>query len=266
MVVAEICPMRRIPTLAFVVFCQSSLFAGPEIFDPLEAWKKAGAPAKHPVTETVVSGKATEFARFRYENDLLVRIDYSVLGQGSATTREMPAGYTVFEYEKGLLAREKSFSAAETITEEIRYVYRKGRLEKSMIHDMESNTRIEWIYLYDKEGVLSGGKRLIAGKTTESFKLVKTSTGLLQNIYNARGELTAKVNSFIDNGLLTQRVKSGLTGTRYAVYQYNNDRTLAKITFHDTVRGEKILVKTHTFGYSLDKIIPGTAMNYTGGK
>lgn len=239
---------------------QLPVFAGPEIFDPLEAWKKPNAPATRPVTETVVAGSIKEIARYRYENNLLSRIDYYTLGTNPVTPKEIPAGYTLFEYDKNGLVREQLFDGAGNMTEEIRYQYRAGRLEKSLIHDVRGNARIEWQYSYDKEGVLSGGRRLLAGKSTESFKILKTTGGWTQNIYNAKGELTSKVDSVLENGLLTHRIKSGLTGTKYADYRYNDRKLLIEIIFYDTVRGEKVLVKKHGFEYSLDRPVPGTAM------
>ncbi len=252
--------MRGALTLTLILLQSAALFAGPEVFDPLDAWKRPGGPAKRPVTETVVAGKSIERARYHYTDNLISRIDYMSVDERATGPKEIPAGYTLFEYDKGILAREQLFDAAGNMTEEIRYLYRAGRLDKTLIHDIRGNARIEWHYQYDKEGVLTGGKRLLAGKPTESFKLVKTTTGWLQNIYNAKGELTAKVDSYFENGLLTQRIKSGLTGTRYADYRYNPDKTLAEIIYHDTVRGEKTLVKKHTFSYSLEKIAPGTAL------
>jgi hypothetical protein len=252
--------MRGVFTFTLLLLLNAGLFAGPEVFDPLEAWKRPGGPDKRPVSETVVAGKTTELARYQYSNNLLSRIDYLSLNERATGPKEIPAGYTLFEYDKGLLTREQLFDAAGNMTEEIRYQYRAGKLDKTLIHDIRGNARIEWQYQYDKEGVLAGGKRLLAGKPTESFKLVKTTTGWLQNIYNAKGELTAKVDSYYENGLLTQRVKSGLTGTRYADYRYNGEKLLVEIVYHDTVRGEKTLVKKHTFSYSLDKVAPGTAL------
>lgn len=237
----------------------AGLSAGPEIFDPLEVWKRPGGPARHPVTETVTAGNATELARFSYSDNLLSRIDYVSLNNAATGPKEIPAGHSVLEYDKGILSREQLFDRAGVLTEEIRYQYRSGKLEKALIHDVRGNARIEWHYQYDKEGALSAGKRLLAGKPTESFRLIRTTTGSLQNIYNAKGELTAKVDSSFENGLLTQRMKSGLTGARYAEYRYDKEKSLIEITYHDTVRGQKTLVKKHTFSYSLDKAIPGTA-------
>jgi len=252
--------MRGALTFTLFFSINAGIFAGPEIFDPLEAWKRPGGPAKRPISETVVAGNITERARYQYSNNLISRIDYASITESATGARETPAGYTLFEYDNGNLVREQLFDAAGNLTEEIRYQYRAGKLDKALIHDIRGNARIEWHYQYNKEGVLAGGKRLLAGKTTESFRIIKTTTGWLQNIYNAKGELTAKVDSYFENGLLTQRVKSGLTGTRYADYRYNAEKSLVEIIFHDTVRGEKTLVKKHTFTYSLEKATPGTAL------
>lgn len=252
--------MRGALTCTLFFLLTAGLFAGPEVFDPLEAWKRPGGPNKKPVLETVIAGKTTELARYQYSNNLISRIDYASITKHTTGTTEIPAGYTLFEYDNGNLAREQLFDADGNMIEEIRYQYRAGKLDKALIHDIRGKARIEWQYRYDKEGVLIGGRRLLAGKVTESFKLIKTTTGWLQNIYNAKGELTAKVDSYFENGLLTQRVKSGLTGTRYADYRYNAEKSLVEIIYHDTVRGEKTLVKKHTFTYSLEKAIPGTAL------
>jgi hypothetical protein len=252
--------MKGALTFTLLLLLNAGIFAGPEVFDPLDAWKRPGGPAKRPILETVVVGKTTELARYRYNDNLLARIDYLSLSENSQGPKEIPAGHTLFEYDKGVLTREQLFDAAGNLTEEIRYQYRAGRLEKMLVHDIRGNAHIEWHYQYDKEGALIGGKRLLDGKLTESFRLVKTTTGWLQNIYNAKGELTAKVDSYFENGLLRQRVKSGLTGTRYADYRYDANKLLVEIIYHETVRGEKTLVKKHTFTYSLDKTIPGTAL------
>lgn len=256
---AEICLMRSILVFIAIFLVNAGLSAGPEIFDPLEAWKRPGGPTKRPVTETVIAGDTTERARYQYKDNLLSRIDYTTLD--NKDKKEFPAGYSLFEYDKGLLVHEQLFDAAGNLAEDIRYQYRNGRLEKSLIHDVRGNARIEWHYIYDKEGALSGGKRLLSGKPTESFKMVKTTTGWLQNIYNAKGELTAKVDSYYENGLLVKRVKTGLTGTRYADYRYNTEKLLLEIIYHDTIRGEKTLIKKHTFSYSLEKTSQHTAMS-----
>ena len=173
-----------------------------------------------------------------------MRADY--FGQKSA-----PAGYSLYAYEKGMLAREQLFDAAGNLTEDIQYKYRKDKLDKSLINDVRGGTKIEWHYLYDKEGKLVGGKRFIDKKATESFKLVPGTAGISQQIYNAKGELTSKVDSVFENGLLRHRMKTGLTGAKYAEYKYNEKKQLIEIIYHETVRGEKTFVKKHQFEYSL---------------
>lgn len=233
--------------------CITAVTAGPEIYDPLEAYKRANTLSVRPVRETVSAGKTTESARFSYDGNLLARVDY--FGQ-----KDIPAGYSLFEYDKGNLAHEQLFDGAGKLAEDIRYQYKHGRLEKSLIHDVRGAAKIEWQYMYDKEGILVAGKRLIAGKTTESFKLVRTTGGVTQNIYNAKGELISRVESVIDKGILLSRMKTGLVGARYAEYKYNEQKMLIEIIYHETVRGEKTFVKKHHFDYSLTREMPKTAL------
>lgn len=229
-----------------------SISAGPEIFDPLEVYKKPNTLQQKPASETVTAGATTETARFTYEGNLLVKAEYF-------GAKNIPAGYTTYEYEKGLLVFERLFDAAGLIAEEIRYEYKKDKLEKSVIKDLRGNAQIEWHYSYDKEGKLAGGKRLLDRKATESFKIVHGTSGYAQHIYNTKGELTSKVEMIYENGLLRHRIKTGLTGARYAEYRYNDKNMLIEIIFHDTVRGEKTLVKKHHFDYSLQVEAPKTA-------
>lgn len=238
--------MRAFPCLAILLAAgfTASLAAGPETFDPLEAYKKANTLSARPKSETVTQGTNTETARFKYENGLLVRADY--LNQ-----KNIPTGYSLYEYEKGVLSREQLFDAGGNLTEDISYHYKGGRLEKSLIHDIRGSARIEWHYGYDKDGKLVSGKRILDKKQTESFKLVPSPAGMTQHIYNAKGELTGKIESVFENGLLRQRVKTGLTGARYAEYRYNQKQQLVEIIYHETVRGEKTFVKKHLFEYSL---------------
>lgn len=234
----------------------SALLAGPEIFDPLEVYKKANTLSEHPKAEVVTQGTTTESAKFRYEGGVLVRADYF-------GNKNIPAGYSLYEYDKGLLAHEQLFDAGGNLTEDIRYQYKKDKLEKSLIHDVRGGAKIEWQYTYDKEGVLVSGKRLIGSKPTESFKLMRHTGGVSQHIYNAKGELTSKVESVYENGLLRSRMKTGLTGARYAEYKYNAKQQLVEIIYHETVRGEKTFVKKHQFEYSLagDAKSAPTALN-----
>ena len=176
------------------------------------------------------------------------------------TVKKEPTGHATYEYEKSILTREKLFDAAGNLTEDIQYKYRAGKLDKSLIHDVRGNARIEWQYLYDKTGALVGGKRLLAGKVTESFKLLVTPGSSTQSIYNNKGELTSKVESVFENGLLQTRIKTGLIGARYAQYRYNAKKQLVEIIYHDTVKGEKVLVKKHQFDYSLNSEAPKTAL------
>jgi hypothetical protein len=231
----------------------TSITAGPEIYDPLEAYKKNNTLSSRPVIETVTQGNTNETAKFKYENNLLVRTDYF-------GNKNIPAGYSLYEYDKGVLVREQLFDAAGNLTEEIRYQYRKDRLDKSLINDIRGNVRIEWQYTYNKEGKLVAGKRVIANKATESFKIVASPIGVSQHIYNVKGELTSKVESVFENGLLRSRMKTGLTGARYAEYKYNAKQQLIEIIFHETVRGEKTFVKKHHFDYSLNGEPPRTAL------
>jgi hypothetical protein len=244
----EICLMRVF--LIFAIFLSvgftASLTAGPEIYDPLEAYKKANNLGSRPSSEKVTQGTNTEWARFSYENGMLVRADYFGL-------RNMPTGHTLYTYDNGILVAEQLFDASGILTEDIRYQYRKNKLEKTLIHDLRGDARIEWHYGYDKAGQLVSGRRLIDKKVTESFKLVPGETGVVQQIYNAKGELTSRVDSVYENGLLRQRVKTGLTGTRFAEYRYNEKKQLIEIIYHDTVRGEKTFVKKHQFDYSLNQ-------------
>lgn len=235
------------------VGCITALTAGPEIYDPLEAYKRQNTLATKPVRETVTAGNITESARFTYDGSLLTRVDYF----GS---KDIPAGYSTFSYDKGILTQEQLFDGAGKLAEDIRYQYKQGRLDKALIHDVRGAAKIEWQYMYDKEGNLVAGKRLIAGKPTESFKLVRTTGGVTQNIYNAKGELTSRVESVVDKGLLLSRVKTGLVGARYAEYKYNEKKLLIEIIYHDTVRGEKTFVKKHHFDYSLQRDAPKTAL------
>jgi|GEM_PF-1930031 len=227
--------------------------AGPEIYDPLEVYKRQNTLSVRPVRETVTAGGITESARFTYDGNLLTRVDY--FGQ-----KDIPAGHSTFVYEKGLLMQEQLFDGAGILAEDIRYQYKQGRLEKSLIHDVRGGAKIEWQYMYDKEGNLVAGKRLMAGKPTESFKLVRTTGGVTQNIYNAKGELTSRVESVIEKGVLLSRIKTGLVGARYAEYKYDDKKRLIEIIYHDTVRGEKTFVKKHHFDYSLQRDAPKTAL------
>jgi len=245
--------ISRLTMVSAALAAFGALSAGPEIYDPLDAYKKANSPGERPTTETVVAGKITEKARFTYQNGLLVRTDF-------LTAKNEPAGHTVFEYENSLLKREQLFDAAGSLTEEIRYKYREGRLDKSQVHDVRGNAKIEWQYSYDKTGALVGGKRLLAGKLTESFKLISTPGSSTQNIFNAKGELTSKVESIYENGLLQSRMKTGLVGARFAQYRYNAKKQLIEIIYHDTVKGEKVLVKKHQFDFSLNSETPKTAL------
>lgn len=247
---------RFFAAICIVGFLKSA-FAGPEIYDPLEAYKKANNLPVRPVRETVTVGTSRETARFTYDNGLLVRADYSY------GPKDLPAGHSVYEYDKGLLVHEQLFDAAGRLAEEIRYQYKAGKLDKSMIHDVRGAAKIEWHYLYDKEGNLAGGKRLLSGKPTESFKLVRHTAGITQHIYNAKGELTAKVESTLEKGVLRSRVRTGLTGARYAEYRYNEKNLLIEIIYHETVRGEKTFVKKHLFDYSLQRDLPKTALHQT---
>lgn len=230
-----------------------AIYGGPEIFDPLEAYKKSNSIKERPASETVTAGAVTETARFTYENNLLVKAEYFGV-------KNLPAGYTLYTYEKGLLVQEQLFDAAGLLAEEIRYQYKKDRLEKSVIQDLRGNAQIEWLYSYDKDGKLTGGKRFLDHKATESFKIVPGTSGFAQHIFNNKGELTSKVEMIYENGLLRQRIKTGLTGARYAEYRYNEKNMLIEIIFHDTVRGEKTLVKKHHFDYSLQVEAPKTAL------
>lgn len=221
-------------------------YAGPEIYDPLAPYKKRNTLAVRPSSETVSKGGSTETAKFTYENGLLMKAEY-------VGPKKAYFGATTFEYENGQLVREKLIGPGGSLAEDIRYVYRKDRLEKTLIEDVRGNAHIEWHYSYDKEGNLIGGKRFNGKKITESFKLVATAGVSVQHIYNEKGELTAKVETAFENGLLKQRVKTGLTGARYAEYRYDAENRLSEIIFHETVRGEKILVKKHQFDYSMQK-------------
>lgn len=244
----------RFTAVAAMISAFGALSAGPEIYDPLEAFKRANNLGERPTTETVVAGRVTEKARFTYQNGLLVRTDF-------LTAKNEPAGHTVFEYENGALKTERLFDAAGNLTEEIQYKYRGGKLDKSLVHDIRGNAKIEWQYTYDKSGALVAGKRLLGGKLTESFKLTITPGSSTQNIYNAKGELTSKVESVYENGLLQSRMKTGLVGARFAQYRYNAKKQLIEIIYHDTVRGEKVLVKKHQFDYSLNAEPAKTALN-----
>lgn len=254
--------MRLLPTnlLFLCVGLTPALMAGPEVFDPLEAYKKLNTFATRPATETVTAGNATETAEFYYKDNLLVRAQYFRL----AATKKIATGHTLYAYDNNRLVREQLFDAADNLAEDIELIYKKERLDKTLIHDVRGNAKIEWRYVYDKAGKLVAGKRIVEKKMTESFRLQPTPKGVLQNIYNAKGELTSRVESIFENGLLTTRVKSGLTGARYAEYHYNANKQLIEILYHETVRGEKTFVKKHQFDYSLGSDVQKTALAPAG--
>jgi len=246
--------------LFLTVGLTSALMAGPEIFDPLEAYKKLNTFATRPATETVTAGNATDTAEFHYKDNLLVRANYFRL----AANKKIVTGHTLYAYENNRLVREQLYDAADHLAEDIELIYKKERLDKTLIHDIRGNVKIEWRYVYDKAGKLIAGKRIVDKKTTESFRLQATPKGVLQNIYNAKGELTSRVESLFENGLLTTRIKSGLTGARYAEYRYNANKQLIEILYHETVRGEKTFVKKHQFEYSLGSDVQKTALAPAG--
>ncbi|MCS6972684.1 MAG: hypothetical protein NZL89_06630 [Leptospiraceae bacterium] len=245
--------MRRV---LFLLFLASPIAAGPEIFDPLAVWKNPNAPSKRPLLETVFSSGSTELARYHYRNNQIVRIDYLKLDG----KKEIPAGHSLLSYEDGLLSREQLFDETGKLCEEVRYLYRNGRAEKMLVRDVRGNAHIEWHYFYDKNGNLISGRRLLEGKTTESFKIVRDQNNTIQKIFNARGELTAEVTSVYENGRLVHRRKNALTGTKYADYKYDSEGFISEIVYHDTERGQKVFAKKHTFSYSKDHSENKTAL------
>ncbi|HRP70554.1 MAG TPA: hypothetical protein PLY93_13580 [Turneriella sp.] len=235
----------------------SLLTAGPEIYDPLDAYKKSNTLSSKPQSEIVTQGTTVESARFKYDAGLLARVDY-------LDSKKNLTGYSLFDYDKGILVRERLFHIGDILVEDIKYEYHKNKLVKSLAHDIRGNALIEWRYVYDKEGQLVGGKRFLAKHLTESFRVTKNANGTTQHIYNARGELTSKVESVYKDGLLMHRLKTGLVGARYADYRYNTSKELVEIIYHETVRGEKKWVKTHRFEYSMAANVPTRSAFKTG--
>lgn len=230
-------------------FIVTALLAGPEIYDPMEAYKKLNTLSARPKLESVTQGTITETAQYKYENNLLHRIDYF-------DAKRNPTGYLLYTYDKGNLTREQLFDAQGAMVEDITYEYRKEKLIRTLVHDIRGNAHVEWRYSYNKEGELVSGKRIFGKAVTETFRITKNPTGSTQSIFNARGELTSKVESVYEDGVLRYRVKTGLIGTRYAEYRYNNSKQLIEIIYHETVRGVKTLVKKHRFEYSLASNMP----------
>jgi len=245
---AEICLMQpiRLFLQVFSVGLISVLYAGPEVYDPLSPFKKANSLQVRPSSETVLSGAATQTAEFTYEGGVLIKADY-------VGPKKAYYGATVYEYDKGQLIHERLLDPNGAIVEDIRYIYVKGRLDKTAIEDIKAGVQIEWHYFYDKEGKLIAGKRYNGKKLTESFKMVTVNDKTAQHIYSEKGELTAKVETVYEEGLLKLRIKTGLTGAKYAEYRYDEQKRLIEIQFHETVRGTKTLVKKHQFDYSLQK-------------
>jgi hypothetical protein len=245
--------LANISSVLILFSITGRLVAGPEIYDPMETYKGTNALNSRPKAEIVSVGNLTEMAKFQYEGNLLIRADYF-------GARNIPDGYSLYDYERGRLVRERLFDSSGAAVEQIEYAYRKDKLIKSMIHDIRGDAKIEWHYSYDKSGNLASGRRIIGRRATESFKIKSAPTGKLQQIYNTKGELTSQVNSFYEGGLLRHRVKTGLTGTQYADYRYDDKNQLIEIIFHETLKGEKKLVKKHQFEYSYQSTIPKTAM------
>jgi len=221
----------------------STLWAGPEIYDPLSAYKQKNQMKSLPLTGAIIEGESKYFARYIYKENLLIRVDY-------LNAKKELTGYSLFAYKNDKLVLETLHDASQTLVEEIQYVYKKDRLEKTLIHDIKGATRIEWHYQYGKDGELLSGKRYVDKKVTESFKIERKATGVVQQIFNAQNESVGRVEATEKDGKIVFRHKTDLTGAKSAEYKYDAQNRLIEIVYYEEIKGQKTLVKKQLFEFS----------------
>jgi len=232
--------------LLTVLFFQASLYAGPEKYDHLEAFKKATVTEQGPSEEIVQDSKGQTLARAVYkynEKKQLTEITY--YNQGAID------GINVFFYDEHGLKQEELFDKNKKLVEKLVYSRNKsGQVTEFEVFDGNNTPVLKWIFQYDAKGVASGS-RYINKELTEKFVNEYSANGIVQRIYVDNHENPGNITVNLNNSRVIKRTKTEPTGVHTIDYFYDNNGRLQKMIFSKIEESQPKVGKTHLFNYSL---------------
>ncbi len=230
-------------------FIVSPLLAGPEKYDPLEAYKLTEVEKTGPAREVVLDMDGNQIAEAMYTYN-----EKGQLVESNFLNGNEPDGSHEYLYDEKGLASEKLYNTRKKLVEEVVYTRDKqGRIIRYSVLDDKGKEIIVWKFEY-KNDKLVAGKRYVNDEITEYFLQEQlTPSETMQYIYADDDETVGSIKITYRDNRVVSRFKTDLTGTYEIRYLYSEDGNLNAMEFYsktnDEMETEMKLQKTHRFFY-----------------
>jgi len=228
----------------------SNLYAGPEKYDHLEAYKRAVVNAQGPAEELVQDAKGKPLAKAVYsynEKKQIAEIKFYVNSSFD--------GKNIYIYDESGLKKEELYDRNNKLVEKV--VYSKNHLNQVTefeVFDANNASLLKWKFQYDDKRVASGS-RYINNEMTEKFVNEYSSNGLVQHIFVDTKESTGNITVSLSNSLVTKRIKKEPAGVHSIDYFYDKEGRIEKMIFSKLGETEVKVEKTHLFHYTVPYVV-----------
>jgi uncharacterized protein YcfL len=241
--------MRKIHCVKIIILSflfSINLYAGPEKYDHLEAFKKATVSLQGPSEEIVQSSNGQTLARAVYvynEKKQIVEIKFF--------TNAVVDGRNAFSYDTNGLKQEELYDKNNKLVEKLVYVRNKlGQVTEFEVFDGSNVSLLKWKFQYDDKGVVSGS-RYIKNELTEKFVNERSANRIIQHIYIDNNENPGNITVNINDSQVIKRTKNEPAGVHTIDYFYDKQGRIEKMIFSKIDEAQSKIEKTHIFNYTV---------------
>ncbi|MDH4263761.1 MAG: hypothetical protein OEV78_12015 [Spirochaetia bacterium] len=236
-------------TALFFIFSMN-IFAGPEKYDHLEAFKKAMVSTQGPSEEIVQGANGKTLAKAVY-----VYNEKKQISEIKFYNNSQMDGRNVFKYDANGLKQEELYDKNNKLVEKLIYSRNKlGQAVEFEVFDGNNVSILKWKFQYDNKGLLSGS-RYINNEITEKFVNERSANEIIQRIYVDKNENPGNITVNINNSQIVKRTKVEPAGIHTIDYFYDKQGRIEKMIFSRINDSKTEVEKTHIFNYTMPMAI-----------